>query len=159
MPALSNPKHERFAQAYYVYLLVDPRTDTAFYVGKGKGRRAWSHQRAERGGRERNGKKAEVLGQLRRAGLEAAVHIVKDGLTEREAFKLERDLIRRDAATLTNISMGCRTAMESVQAAAREDLWRIKPLCQMWRERASPERMAAWAWVVAGLGRIVQKAA
>lgn len=71
MTALSNPKHERFAQelakgktadeayvssglervecghhsGFYVYALVDPRTDHVFYIGKGKGKRYAAHHR------------------------------------------------------------------------------------------------------------------
>lgn len=145
--------------SFYVYTLIDPRDAAVFYVGKGKGLRAWHHEKAERRGVERNAIKAEKLGQIRRAGLRPIVTIVQDGLTEREAYRLERSMIVSRHAELTNIALGSRTAMECVLAATREDLARIKPLCVLLKERPSRERVAIWASVVSGLSRIAQKAA
>jgi hypothetical protein len=142
------------ARGYYVYTLVDPRDGSTFYVGKGKGRRAWSHAKAEAAGRERNGPKALRLSAIRLAGLEVVVVIVEDGLSEREALALERKLICDDRDGLTNISQGSRSPMECATSAAAADLTRIKPLCVLVREGASPERMAVWARVTAGLGHI-----
>ena len=144
---------------FYVYTLTDPRTNAVFYVGKGKGRRAWRHEVAERNGRELNALKAEILGQIRRAELRPIVTIVRDGLSEREAFQLERAMIADRRFELTNIAHGSRSPLEVVQAGARDSLAQIKPLCVLLREGASPERLAVWSRVVGGLSRIHQNAA
>lgn len=63
-------------QGFYVYLYL--RDDgTPYYVGKGKGRRAWS-----RSGRT-----------VRPPVNESKIHVVSDTLTEQEAFELEIELV------------------------------------------------------------------
>jgi hypothetical protein len=89
---------------YYVYLLVDPVTDLAFYVGKGKGDRALDHARAERGGYEGNFAKASRLRAIRMDGRTVAIAIVADGLQEFDAFAIERKVIEACRDRLTNIS-------------------------------------------------------
>jgi hypothetical protein len=43
---------------FYVYELIDPRDGKVFYVGKGKGERAWQHEiDVRRGDQGRNPKK------------------------------------------------------------------------------------------------------
>lgn len=145
-------------EGFYVYRLVDPRDGHTFYIGKGKGRRAWTHARAEIAGRERNGLKAERLSDIRRAGLTVIVDIEREGLTESEAFALERALIKAAAPSLTNISQGSRSPVEVVAASIRASRAEIKPLCALWKERASPERMALWARISSGLVRLQAKA-
>ncbi|NQE62941.1 GIY-YIG nuclease family protein [Caulobacter sp. RHG1] len=146
-------------EGFYVYRLIDPRNGEAFYIGKGKGRRAWRHARAELSGRELNGLKAERLGEIRRAGLTVVVDIEREGLTETEAFALERALIKASAPTLTNISQGCRSPTEVVAASTRASRHEIKPLCAMWKEGADRERMALWVRITSGLVRLQAKAA
>lgn len=145
-------------KGFYVYELVDPRTGLAFYVGKGKGRRAWVHEAAASNGRERNGLKAEVLGQIQRAGLTVDVRIVQDGLSEDVALRLERSMIVLRHAELTNIALGNRSPMEVVRAAARNDLATIKPLCALIREGADAPRLRVWQQVVGGLSRLARAA-
>lgn len=144
---------------FYVYTLTDPRTDEVFYVGKGKGNRAWKHEPEVLAGRARNGLKAEVILNLHRAGMRPVIRIVADGLRERDALALERRMIREGRETLTNIAAGSRTPLEVVQANIREDLHRLKPLCQLRREGASVERIALWIRVRSGLTRLYAKAA
>ena len=144
---------------FYVYTLTDPRTDEVFYVGKGKGRRAWTHEPRALAGRDRNGLKAEMIRSLAREGKRPLVTIVRDGLAEREALSLERAMIKEGRAALTNIASGSRTAFEVVQADIREDLHRLKPLCQLRREGASPDALAMWTRIRAGLTRLYAKAA
>ena len=143
MPALKNARQPT-PEGFYVYELIDPRTGAAFYVGKGKGRRAWSHEGAARSNRDPNGVKAEVIRNLHREGLRPAVSIVSEGLSEREAFTLERRMIAERRDHLTNIASGARTAHEVLQAQVREDLRALKPLCRLMREGVSAERLALW---------------
>lgn len=147
------------AASFYVYELADPRTGAAFYVGKGKGRRAWAHEGAARSGRERNGLKSEAIRQIHRAGLRPVVRIVHDGLSERDAFRIERDLIAAHRHELTNIVAGSRTALECIQADVREGLREMKPLCALIREGASVERLRLWARIRTSLARVYVGAA
>jgi len=73
---------------YYVYLYLDPRTSRPFYLGKGKGNRAFAHLTLKGTSR-----KAKVLRQLSKLGLEPTIEILKYGLTEREALLVESTAI------------------------------------------------------------------
>lgn len=174
MPVLKNARHERFAQelakgktadearcpaGFYVYELLDPRTGEAFYVGKGVGRRAWVHESAERRGRERNPFKAAVLAELRASGRSPEVRIVKDGMRERDAYRLERSMIVRNRHRLTNIALGEKTQMEKIHAEVRASLAQIKPLCQLMREEPSSHRRNLWARVVTELAALSNRTA
>ena len=130
---------------FYVYTLTNPRDGAVFYVGKGSGKRAWTHEPAALAGRDRNGLKAEVIRSIHRAGQKTVVTIVNDGLSERDALGLERQMIQAGRDTLTNIASGSRTAFEVVRADIREDLRSLKPLCQLLREGCSPEKLKLWS--------------
>ena len=100
------------SNSFYVYLLLDPRRDyLPFYVGKGKGNRAHHHLRYESHAKINRFKKA-VIDKIKEANRDVKIKIWKDGLSEEEAFNLEKDLIqrfgRRDLGTgiLTNLSDG-----------------------------------------------------
>ena len=87
---------------YYVYALVDPRTDQIFYVGKGAGNRVFQHI-AEAEAENRNAcSTSEKLDQIRaiHATLDAndkpfeVKHfIIRYGLTEDVALEIESTLI------------------------------------------------------------------
>lgn len=102
---------------FYVYVLHDPRKcGEPFYVGKGKGKRAWNHTRpgsASYKGVGKNQFKERVISAIREAGMEPVIDIIVDGLAEDDAFDLERELIstlgRRgidDGGILTNRTAG-----------------------------------------------------
>ena len=80
---------------YYVYVLVDPRDDSIFYVGKGTGQRLLAHGyeallQVDPG--PRSGKVARIR-EMRNANYEPRVDVVRHGLTEQEALLLEAALI------------------------------------------------------------------
>lgn len=80
---------------FYVYVLVDPRTDAVFYVGKGTGQRLLSHGReallkADSG--PQSGKVARIQ-HIRHSGSEPRIDIIRHGINETEAFLLEAALI------------------------------------------------------------------
>jgi uncharacterized protein len=86
----------------YVYLYVDPRDDSVFYIGKGKGGRALSHlnDRTE-------SEKVERISELTKLGLEPRIEILRYGLTQEEAFHVEAAAIELlGIDTLTNRVQG-----------------------------------------------------
>ena len=69
---------------HYVYAYVDPRTDEVFYIGKGKGNRAFAHL-----GDIRESEKRERIDEIRSAGLQPRIEIIRHGLTDQEALVAE----------------------------------------------------------------------
>ena len=65
---------------YYVYEHVRPDNNTCFYVGKGRGKRCYQASR-----NEHHDRIVSKVGMI--------VNIVKDNLTEKEAYVYERELI------------------------------------------------------------------
>lgn len=107
---------------YYVYALVDPRTDQIFYVGKGVGNRVFQHI-AEAENKDVCSA-SEKLDQIRAIHatldadgkpLEVKHFIIRYGLTEEVAFEIESTLIdfltyplfqTHNICELTNIQKG-----------------------------------------------------
>lgn len=102
---MENPK-----SIYYVYLFLDPTSYYApFYVGKGKGNRAYSHLHPTRNNKTTIAKINEIIS----VGEKPVVTIWKQNLFESEALLLERALIARfgrvdfdDGGILTNRAAG-----------------------------------------------------
>lgn len=98
------------AQNFYVYLLIDPRDSSVFYVGKGCGKRSRVHFSPS--SLKRRNMKNSTIKAIIAAGLEPLVEIRRSGMTEAEAFAEEKSLIaqygRRDNGTgiLTNLTEG-----------------------------------------------------
>ena len=88
-------------RCFYVYEHWRPDTGVCFYVGKGKGKRAWTIK-----GRQ-NRHHASIISKLTANGLCVDVRIVASDLSEDQAFTKERELIAfygRDS--LANMSDG-----------------------------------------------------
>jgi hypothetical protein len=91
---------------YYVYLLIDPETNSVFYVGKGTGNRIFSHINIAISLPVENDK-LDRIRAIQAKGLQVKHIIHRHGLTEKEAYEVEASLIDfigiRD---LTNIVKG-----------------------------------------------------
>jgi hypothetical protein len=87
---------------YYVYQLVDPRTNRPFYVGEGKGTRAWSHLTFNSGCD--NPHKDRIIKKIQALGLTVIVKFVKTDLIKEESIRYEAQLIEKIGLdNLTNI--------------------------------------------------------
>lgn len=88
--------------SFYVYRLIDPRDSSAFYIGKGKGQRAWQHELDARSGRIGNKVKHNRIMAILGSALAVKVEIVANFTDERMAYAHEWDLIQNTLG-LTNI--------------------------------------------------------
>ncbi|CAB4123046.1 GIY-YIG_COG3680 domain containing protein [uncultured Caudovirales phage] len=80
---------------YYVYMLIDPRNDQPFYVGKGTGNRAVTHLFRKKK-RVENQYKEDKIKAIRAAGLEPCVVYVAENILDEElAHTIETELIMR----------------------------------------------------------------
>jgi hypothetical protein len=87
---------------YYVYEHWRLDRDECFYVGKGKGSRAYKM-------RDRNRFHTAIVQKIQRDGFAVEVKIVSFGLTEEDAFALEKERIsfwRNAGADLANATNG-----------------------------------------------------
>lgn len=76
---------------YYVYALINPRTDEIFYIGKGKGNRKDSHCNESEWWY--NKRKAGRIRYILEAGLQPKSQILHDNLNEEDAKSIESKLI------------------------------------------------------------------
>lgn len=101
-----SPRTEE-ALKYYVYLLVDPRNNKIFYVGKGKGDRVFAHVRCAIT-TESESDKLNTIRDINKSGKEVRYYIARHGLEEAEAFLVESVLIDlltfRDFSSVANIT-------------------------------------------------------
>jgi uncharacterized protein len=68
----------------YVYVYIDPRTHRPFYIGKGRGNRAFSHLKPDG-----NSDKAQKLRELAKLEIAPQIDILRYGLTEKESLHVE----------------------------------------------------------------------
>ena len=78
---------------YYVYLLIDPRDNQIFYVGKGQGNRVFAHAREAEQIEDAESEKIEKIKEIIDSGKEVKCYIVRHGLEEEEALRIESVLI------------------------------------------------------------------
>ena len=87
---------------HYVYLYIDPRNGSIFYVGQGKGGRALAHLKDRS-----QSDKVTRLDELSRLGLEPQIEILRYGLTQEEALHVEAAAIELlGISELTNQVLG-----------------------------------------------------
>ena len=96
---------------FYVYGLVDPRNNSIFYIGKGKGKRVLQHEK-EKLRLQSNTEKLKIIQQIKDDGYEVGHIFICENLSEESALLLERILIHRigrkvfDEGTLINLVPG-----------------------------------------------------
>ena len=88
------------SREFYVYVYYDPRNLQPFYVGKGKGKRLFSH-----GSDPRDTKKTATIRAIEAAGLEPTIRVIAKDLTEEQAFLVEKTLLW-NARGLSNTATG-----------------------------------------------------
>jgi antitoxin component YwqK of YwqJK toxin-antitoxin module len=96
---------------FYVYGLIDPRTNSLFYIGKGRGNRINQHfhNKVKSDG---NNEKIRVINEIQNTKLNVKKIQIGKNLSEESAYILEKILIYRigrvifDEGTLTNIQPG-----------------------------------------------------
>lgn len=93
---------------FYVYELVDPRSDEVFYVGKGQGQRGNQHVMEVRRDHNLEGGKRERIKEIIDSGMEAEVRVVGRFEEESDAFAVEATLITwvYGVDNLTNVQTG-----------------------------------------------------
>lgn len=136
--SLAKYKEQETQIMFYVYMLVDPRNDTPFYIGKGKGRRAKTHlwEIPE----TRNAHKENKIASIRAAGLEPKiVYVAENIIDESLAYDMETSLISKygrkgyeKKGILTNICLDSRPpnhkgkSYEEIYGPERADIERKK---------------------------------
>ena len=117
--------------AYYVYQLVDPRDNSVFYVGKGKGDRIKIHAKNARLGRIDNAPKHQMIQSIHCEGLDVIERVVSYHETSASAYKAEREMIAElKSAGLTNIAGGFVTNKEKFLESVKSLLARMKPFSE-----------------------------
>lgn len=92
---------------YYVYIYLHPETNEIFYIGKGKGNRAFSHLKEQS-----ESKKVKYIEKLKNQGLKPKIEILIHGLEDEEiALKVESSIIDLiGIKNLTNKQSGFKSA-------------------------------------------------
>jgi hypothetical protein len=88
---------------FYVYMLLDPRDNIAFYIGKGKDNRVFQHLKCALDAKEEMNAKYDKILEIQNNGLEVKHVIIRHGIKDEvEAFQIEASLID----TLTYCGIG-----------------------------------------------------
>ena len=80
------------ALQYYVYCLVDPRTNRIFYIGKGSGNRIFNHANDALND-NLSSLKLNIIREIRSSGQKVSYYIIRHGLNKDEALLVESVLI------------------------------------------------------------------
>lgn len=117
LSAYNNQSPKQFSEkalmslsGYYVYALVDPRTNEVFYIGKGTDNRVFSHEIESEKSPKSEKSKFKKIREIESIGLAVKRVIINWGMTESEAFASEASLINLmnflSKDTLTNVVTG-----------------------------------------------------
>ncbi|CAI3284624.1 hypothetical protein CIRMBP1279_00902 [Enterococcus cecorum] len=95
---------------FYVYALIDPRSNAIFYIGKGTKNRVFEHEKVSLNNPDSEKLKLQTISEIYAVGLEVKKLIINSNLTEEQAFAAEASLINAfnyvNDIKLTNIVSG-----------------------------------------------------
>lgn len=120
-------------KGYYVYALIDPRTNRVFYIGKGTDDRVFAHEIEQNKDPESENRKLKTIHAIESDGYCVKKVLLNWGLEEKEAFVAEAALINYfkfvSHETLTNIVAGHHTH-EALTVEEFEKRYGAKPLSE-----------------------------
>lgn len=118
---------------YYVYGLIDPRTNQIFYIGKGTGNRVFEHEKESLNSPKSHNLKLKTISEINSLGLNVKKIIINSNLTESEAFAAEAALINAfnyvNNIGLTNIVAG-HNSTEALSVEDFEKIYGAEELCE-----------------------------
>jgi len=143
---------------YYVYLLIDPLSGSIFYVGKGKKRRCFHHEKQRHNLLDSNPKKITVIRDIVSRGLSVTVRLIGWQLTEADAYALERNLIEAIGKDrLTNAANGQFTEGERNLAFAKDRLRHVIPFSRWTAVKRSDFEVDLYWQVVNGFQNVIDR--
>lgn len=119
---------------YYVYLLIDPRNNLPFYVGKGKKYRYLDHFKEYNLKKDFNKIKVNKILKIKKLGYDVIIQFYKKDIYEDEACKLEKFLINfygrinLKTGILTNLTDGGEGVSGKVFTKEERELRRLRAL-------------------------------
>lgn len=87
---------------HYVYLLLDPRDEKIFYIGKGSGDRIFHHERVAESEHELD-TKSERIRSIKQEGKQVQYYILRHGLDEPSSLMIESSAI--DLLTICGLNL------------------------------------------------------
>ena len=118
---------------YYVYGLIDPRTNQIFYIGKGTGNRVFDHEKESQNSPDSDKLKLKTIYEINSLGLSVKKIIIINNLTEDKAFAAEAALINAfnyvGNSGITNIAAGHHST-EALTVEEFEKIYGAEELCE-----------------------------
>lgn len=119
------------ALGYYVYLLIDPRNEKIFYIGKGLNSRCFEHIQEALEAKKQSDKCEHIL-DIINSGNEVKISILRHGLKENEALLVEScaiDLLKDSLKNEVSGHNSSELGLMSIQEI--ETLYSAVPLTQV----------------------------
>lgn len=124
---------------YYVYQYSDPRNDRIFYIGKGKGSRAFQHlKKVRKYGECHNKHFSNLIKNILSDEMEPKIEIIQKDMDEDDALILEETLIRDygrkgidENGILCNVLIGGKRGPEGLSEEHRRKISRARTGAKM----------------------------